>query len=157
MRPTAHAALFAAAITLSSPVLAAPSSLAVDPALSSINMEITLEIGTQVTDSDTSSLSGFIEIDLDDPGAPAVITLHDMSIEMDEALSFHWSFGFLGSADASMDDTDGSGAGSLFLDPGTPPISAPVPACGDGHELLLRDLPASIVYLESRRRGSRLR
>jgi len=129
MHPSTHAAFFAAAISLASaPLLAAPSALAVDPAQSSINMEITLDIGTQVVDSDSSPLSGYIEIDLDNLGAPGVITLHDLSIEIDEALNFNWSFGFLGSASASMEDTDGTGAGSLFLDPGTAPISAPVAA-----------------------------
>ena len=127
MHPSSQAAALIAVLSLTAcPLLAAPSELTVDPAQSSISMEITLEIGTQVTDTDTSALSGFLEIDLDDPGAPATITLHDLGIEIDDALSFNWSFGFLGGADASMNDTDGSGAGSLLLDPGTKPIQAPV-------------------------------
>jgi hypothetical protein len=129
MRPVSRAASVFSAISIAStPLLAAPSTLIVDPNQSSLTMEITLEIGTQVVDTDSSSLSGFLEIDLDDLGNPSVITLHDLGIEIDEALSFSWSFGFLGSADAQMNDTDGSGAGSLFLDPGTPPIAAPVVA-----------------------------
>ncbi len=107
---------------------ASPSDLAIDSTQSSLNLDITLVIGSSVTSTDSSSLSGTITVDLDDPTTPTTITLHDFQIEIDQVLDFYWSFGFLGSANASMTNPAGTGAGSLFFDPLAMPIPSPLVA-----------------------------
>ncbi len=83
--------------------LAGPVDFIVDPALSSIDLSIEVDVGVASnTDSDSSSLSGSLRVELDDFGNPTQITLHDLFVNIDDDLIFNWSFGFLGGADATL-------------------------------------------------------
>ncbi len=100
---------------------AAPIDLTVDPAQSSLDMTITVDIGiANSTDSDSTTLSGNIEIELDDDNNPLNITLNDLIVNMDQTMNFNWSFGFFGSADATL--TNGV---VTYATPGIP--TGPVP------------------------------
>ncbi|MBL4699473.1 MAG: hypothetical protein JKX70_11640 [Phycisphaerales bacterium] len=125
MNMRSHASLVAGALVglFVYPSLAtgAPIDLTVDPAQSSINMTITVDISlASDTDADSSTLSGNIEIELDDAGNPSQITLNDLVVFIDQTLSYNWSFGFFGSADATMTD-----ASLMYATPGLP--AGPVP------------------------------
>ena len=114
------------ALTVAGTSIASPIDLTIDPAQSSLNMAINIDVGiANDTDSDSSSLSGNIEIELDDDGNPLNITLNDLVINIDDTMNFNWSFGFFGDADATMAD------GSVFYaNPGVP--TGPVPVMDGG-------------------------
>ncbi len=83
--------------------IGAPIDMSVDPAQSSIDLSINIDVGVaDDTDTDSSPLSGSIQIELDDAGAPTQITLNDLFISIDNTLNFNWSFGFFGSADSTL-------------------------------------------------------
>lgn len=115
----------AAALTLSAGALAStPVSLTVDPELSSVDVNILIDVGiTSSSASDSSTLSGNIEIEIDDAGNPSEISMTDLMVELDETLSFNWSFGFFGDADASM-----SGSSLSYSNPGVAVGPVPVTA-----------------------------
>jgi hypothetical protein len=113
-----------AVFALSTLATAGPVSLDVDPTLSSLDLTITVDISlADDTDSDSSPLSGAIEIELDDAGNPSLITLTDMVVVADQTMQFNWSFGFFGSADASV-----VGGGVFYDTPGVG--TGPVPIVG---------------------------
>ena len=93
-----------------------PVVLTIDPAQSSINVQATLitPLGNR-TDSDSSSISGAIEIELDDYGNPVSITLIDFLIVVDDDLTLNFNYGFAGSANAVLTDAIAS-----YANPGTP-------------------------------------
>jgi len=104
--------------------ISAPISMAVDPTRSTIDMAITVDITlASDTDADSSTLSGTIEIELDDAGNPTQITVNDLMVVIDQTMNFNWSFGFFGSANATM--TNGSVA---YATPGVPAGPVPVTA-----------------------------
>ncbi|PCI08633.1 hypothetical protein COB72_07820 [bacterium] len=105
--------------------IGAPIDLTIDPAQSTLNMSIEVDVGiASDTDTDSSSLSGNFEIELDDAGNPASITLNDFMVVIDQPMNYNWSFGFFGSADASLAN------GTLsYGQPGFP--SGPVPVNAD--------------------------
>ena len=81
----------------------APIDFEIDPARSSIDLAITVDVGiASDTDTDSSPLSGFLRVELDDYGNPTQITLHNLHIDIDQTLNFNWSFGFFGGADATL-------------------------------------------------------
>lgn len=96
--------------------------LTIDPGQSSIDVDATLisPVGNQ-TDSASSSVSGTIEIELDDYTNPSQITIVDFIIVIDDDIVLAYDYGFLGSADATLSD-----ALATYGTPGTP--TGPVPA-----------------------------
>ncbi len=97
-------------------VSAQPATLTVDPAQSSI--EVTATAITSVgndTDTATSAVSGSIEIVLDDYGAPAAITLNDFTFALESDPTLNFSFGFFGTANATLTD-----AVAVYATPGLP-------------------------------------
>ncbi len=101
-----------------------PIDLVVDPAQSSLDLSITVDVGiANDSDTDSSSLSGTLVMDFDDAGNPSSITLVDMVVVIDQPMHYNWSFGFFGSANAALND------GTVFYAlPGTP--TGPVPVAG---------------------------
>jgi len=124
MMNASHTLAWAVAGALGTCSIAAPIDLTIDPSQSNINLTITVDISiADDTDSGASSLSGNIEIELDNAGNPTQITLNDMMVIMDQPMNFNWSFGFFGSADAAM--TNGN---LSYAMPGIP--TGPVPVSG---------------------------
>ena len=95
--------LAALLFTTASSVIADPIDLIVDPNQSSIDLTMTVDVSlASDSDSDSSPLSGSLRMELDDYGMPTEISLHDLHINIDNTLNFNWSFGFFGSADATL-------------------------------------------------------
>jgi len=102
--------------------------LALDPTQSTLDMTMTVDVSiASDTDSDSSPLSGFVEIVLDDAGNPSAISITDLAVNIDQTMNFNWSFGFFGSADAAM-----SGGSVLYDTPGIP--TGPVPVVESAFE-----------------------
>ncbi len=136
IRMRTHTTAVAALGTLASIAGAVPIDVELDPALSSIDLSIEVDIGlASDTDTDSSPLSGYLRVELDDYGMPATITLHDLGIMIDNDLAFSWSFGFFGSADASLD-------GGAVTWGSTDNIVGPVPVT-DG-DFVLPDVPVAL-------------
>lgn len=131
-----HTTAVAALGTLVSIAGAMPIDVELDPALSSIDLSIEVDVGVATdTDTDSSPLSGYLRVELDDYGNPSAITLHDLGIMIDNDLAFDWSFGFFGSADATL----GGGAVTWGF---TDNIVGPVPV-SDG-DFVLPDVPVAL-------------
>ncbi|MEO1715847.1 MAG: GC-type dockerin domain-anchored protein [Planctomycetota bacterium] len=105
--------------------LAQPIELMVDPAQSSISVDVELvtPIGTQ-SSMDSSPVEGTATIELDDTSAPTSITLADYAFTAQQDLDFAYSFGFLGTVTGV-----GSGLG-LRQPTGSPPTTGPVDGLG---------------------------
>ena len=98
------AAAVVCALGLASGAFAQPLEFVIDPTQSSIDLTIDLLItgvGSD-SDSDSSSLSGFIQASFDDNAAPTESSLHDFFAAMDSDLMFNWSPSFLTTADATL-------------------------------------------------------
>ena len=114
----AAAALFAPA------AIAQPTVLDVDPALSSINLSITLDtsLGSR-TDSDSATITGQMTIELDSYTNPTTMTLIDYNFASGP-LAFTFDYGFLGTINATADNL------SLGMPAGSAPVTGPVDASG---------------------------
>jgi hypothetical protein len=118
MTRTATALLLA----VSGTALAQPVVLEIQPAQSSIDVEATLiSIVGDRTDTASTSVSGSIEIVLDDYGNPSQISIADFVIVLDNDVTLNFSYGFLGSASATISD-----AMAMYGTPGFPTGPAPV-------------------------------
>ena len=83
--------------------VSAPIDMAIDPVLSTIDLDMTVDVSVASdTDTESSPLSGSLRVEFDDAGNPTEISLHDLNVVIDETLSFNWAFGFFGSADADL-------------------------------------------------------
>ncbi len=129
-------ALIVALSALATTATAAPMDMIIDPALSSIDLQMTVDVSiASDSDTDSSPLSGFLRVEFDDAGNPSEITLHNLMVNIDETLNFNWSFGFFGGADATLS----SGAvtwGSIDTIVGPVPVTA-----GD---FVLPDVPLAL-------------
>jgi len=96
--------------------------LTIDSSQSSINIDATLlaSVGDQ-TDSAASTISGTIEIELDDYTNPSAISIVDFLIIIDDDIVLAYNYGFLGNADATLSNTM-----AMYGTPGMP--TGPVPA-----------------------------
>lgn len=96
--------------------------LIINPAQSSINIDATLlaSVGDQ-TDSASSTISGMIEIELDDYTNPSAISIVDFLIIIDDDIVLAYDYGFLGNADANL-----SNVMAMYGTPGMP--TGPIPA-----------------------------
>ncbi len=115
--PTASTATIATALAgLAALASAQPATLTVDPAQSSIFVTATAmtSVGND-TDTATSAVSGSIEIVLDDYGSPTAITLNDFTFALESNPTLNFSFGFFGSATATLTD-----AVAVYATPGLP-------------------------------------
>ena len=113
-----------------------PVDFIVDPAQSMIDLTIEVDVGVASdSDTDSSSLSGMLRVELDDYDNPTQISLHDLQIVIDNDLSFNWSFGFFGSADASL--TGGAVTWGM-----TDAFVGPVPIINDFY--VLPDVPVAM-------------
>lgn len=95
---------------------AQPVVYQVDPARSS--MSVTIEIQSALgnrSDTDSSPIQGFLYLGVDDEMSPMSAYSYDLEFLLSNTLNFAWSWGFLGSASATMSD-----AGMLDAAPGTP-------------------------------------
>jgi hypothetical protein len=114
----------ATALIVAAHTIAAPIDLTIDPSQSTLDMSIMVDVSlANDTDSDSSTLSGTVEIELDDAGNPTSISINDMMVIMDQTMNFNWSFGFFGSADATMSNGTVS-----YATPGFPTGPVPVTA-----------------------------
>ena len=131
------AAYFASLTLLAGTALSAPIDFVVDPAQSSIDLAITVDVSiASNTDTDSSPLSGILRVELDDYGNPTEITLHDLHIDIDQTLNFDWSFGFFGGADATL--TGGAVTWGMIDS-----IVGPVPVSGG--DFLLPAVPVALM------------
>jgi hypothetical protein len=116
---------------------AGPIEMTIDPAQSSIDLAITVDVSiANDTDTDSSSLSGVLAVEFDDYGNPTEITLHDLSIMIDDDLMFNWSFGFFGSANASL-------VGGAVTWGSTDNVVGPVPVSSG--DFVLPDVPVALA------------
>lgn len=123
--PTASTATIALALAgLGSLASAQPVTLTVDPAQSSIFVTATAitSVGND-TDTATSAVSGSIEIVLDDYGNPTAITLNDFTFALESDPTLNFTFGFFGSASATLTD-----AVAVYATPGLPLGPTPIVA-----------------------------
>ncbi len=115
---------------------AMPIDMTIDQSQSSIDLSITIDVSlASDTDTDSSSLSGDLRVEFDDYGAPTMVTLHDLNVMIADDLMFNWSFGFFGSADASL-------IGGAVTWGSTDNIVGPVPVT-DG-DFVLPDVPVAL-------------
>ncbi|HED54157.1 MAG TPA: hypothetical protein ENJ00_08145 [Phycisphaerales bacterium] len=112
------AAMFAGA------AVAQPTVLGVDPVQSSIDLTITLDtaLGSR-TDSDSSTITGQMTIELDSYTAPTTMTLIDYNF-VAGPLAFTFDYGFLGTINATADNL------SLGMPAGSVPVTGPVDGSG---------------------------
>ena len=116
---TAVAALLAASAS------AQPITFTIDQAQSQINVTgtATTPVGSD-TDSASSDIAGTIDLTIDNPAAPAQITINDFIFALTSNPALNFSFGALGSANATHAD-----ALATYATPGTP--TGPVPVAND--------------------------
>jgi hypothetical protein len=119
--------------------VAAPVLFVVDPSQSTLST--TLEI-SGASDSDSSPLSGFVELDLDDPAAPSAASLLDFSVQADEVLNYNVSFGIFGAFIASISDA------TVFFD-GTAPVGPVGVASGNASFLNVPALQSGVGTYEA--------
>ncbi len=115
-------ALVAAAAGIAS---AQPTTITVDSAQSQMDLTLTLNVALLGSDTatDSSPISGTLEIELDDYGVPTSITIHDFNLALSNDLAFNFSF-FLSNVDATT-----TGLTAFYATPGTP--TGPVPVVAD--------------------------
>ncbi|MEL7483877.1 MAG: hypothetical protein AAFN41_05930, partial [Planctomycetota bacterium] len=125
MKTTSPAALVFSGL-MGAAASAQPIVLTVDPAQSSLDVEIEIvsPVGTE-TDSDSSPVQGTTTIELDDLVNPTSITLSDYAFTATEPLDYFYDFGFFGTVTVTGTDV------GITLPAGFPPEVAPV-AAGTG-------------------------
>ncbi len=111
-------------IALASGASAQVADLTVDQSQSQLEIIVTIEPGS-LTDQDSSALSGMVQIELDNYGAPTTVSLVDFDVDAVSTLDLAFSLGFLGSASVTL---SGVGASYGTMTP-TAPVS--VDALGD--------------------------
>lgn len=93
-------------------------SVPIDPAQSSITATLTLQ---GRSDSDTSPVTGFLQLNLATVSAPAQATGLDFDLQLTEALDFFLDYGFGGTFTSTV-----TGMRVLYANPGTPVGPVPV-------------------------------
>lgn len=98
--------------------------LTINPAQSSIDVEATLmaTVGDR-TDTASTSVSGTIEVELDDYGTPTAISIVDFVIVLDNDVTLNFDYGFVGNASATL-----TNAMAMYGSPGMPTGPAPLTA-----------------------------
>ena len=116
---------------------AQPLDFVIDPAQSSIDLTIELDLGALGgdTDSDSSALSGMIEASFDDNASPTESSLHDFFAAMDSNLNYNWAPAFLSTADATL-----TGGFVEYADPGV--VLGPVVMTGS--DLVFPSVPTVV-------------
>ncbi|MFK7883672.1 MAG: GC-type dockerin domain-anchored protein [Phycisphaerales bacterium] len=110
--------------SLAGSAAAQPLVFQVDSARSSV--DITIELMTLAgdrTDSDSSAITGLMYLGADSYTVPGSVVLYDAQFSLIDDLDYNWSFGFAGSAEATL-----SGAGLFDAVPDAP--KGPVPVVG---------------------------
>ncbi|MFI4897096.1 MAG: GC-type dockerin domain-anchored protein [Phycisphaerales bacterium JB059] len=99
------------------------TTLTVDSAQSQMDLTLTLNVSLLGSDTatDSSPISGTLEVELDDYGVPAAFTIHDFDLALSDDLAFNFAF-FLSSVDATA-----SSLGASYANPGTPVGPVPLP------------------------------
>lgn len=97
----------------------------IDPLQSSLELSIEIDLGSLGgdTDSDSTALSGVIEVSFDDPESASEASLHDFEAMMDSNLNYNWTPAFLSTADATL-----TGGLVRYAAPGI--VQGPVPVVG---------------------------
>ena len=113
------------------PSVAAPFVVPVDPGQSQLSFELCV---AGSCDTDSSSVSGTVTIDIESVDVPAQIWLHDFELQLDNDLDLSISWGFFGSLTA-----DATGVAVTYAYPGT--AVGPVPVVADGFSFV--DVPAN--------------
>ncbi len=106
--------------------LGQPVIVPIDPALSSVRVELVTDLGS---DSDTSPLGGAIELQLDDYTSPAFLTVHDFRIDVLEQIDLEIDIFLIGRVTIT-----GTGVSAFYATPGVP--LGPVALEGGNFELL---------------------
>lgn len=132
-------ALIAVCAAATTPVLASPLDLVIDPAQSSVDLTIEIDLGTLGgdTDSDTSSVTGTIQLALDDFAAPTRAVLGDFDAQLVDDLQFDWVPAFLSTANATLTDAAVSDA--------APGIALAPVTIGAMNEVTFPAVPVSIT------------
>jgi len=89
----------------------------------SFNATLDTPVGSD-SDSDSSTISGTITVELDSYGNPTQITLHDYHAAVDQTLNMSFDLGFFGGVNVAV-----PGASADYSTPGTP--TGPVAVAGD--------------------------
>jgi len=120
-----RACVFAAVVFgLSIPAWATPVTLTVDPAQSSVNMQLCMTIGSTRCDDDTSPVTGTIVAGLNCLTSPTTVTIHDFDLALTHNLVFSLNWGFpTGAFNATASNT-----ALHYSTPGTPQPPAPLTA-----------------------------
>ncbi len=117
----------ACVVLMGSGVSAQPLEFVIDPGQSSIDLTITLDLGAfgGDSDSDSSSLSGTMDLGIDDSSSPTETSFHDLLAIMDSDLNYNWEPAFLSTADATL-----TGGYMEYAQPGV--VIGPVALVGGG-------------------------
>lgn len=103
--------LLAASAALANPIL-----LDIDPAQSSIDVELCITLGSMVCGSDQSPVGGTVSAALDCLTEPTTIALHDFNLALLETIDLNLNFGaFIGQLNAT-----GTGITVSYATPGVP-------------------------------------
>ena len=90
-----HAWVIAALVFgLSVSALATPTTLTVNPAQSSVNMQLCMTFGTTRCDDDTSPATGTVVVDLNCLTNPTALTIRDFDLALSNNLVFSLNWGF---------------------------------------------------------------
>ena len=116
----------AVSFTLGAVALGQPVDVPIDPALSSVRIELLTDLGN---DSDTSPLGGGIELQLDNYSSPGFLTVYDFQINVLEQIDLEIDIFLIGRVTIT-----GSNVSASYATPGTP--LGPVALEGGNFELL---------------------
>ncbi|MDQ7014370.1 MAG: GC-type dockerin domain-anchored protein [Planctomycetota bacterium] len=118
-----------AAVAIAAPAFGQVAELTVQPGQSSASAQICLEpsgLG-QRCDTDGSSISGMIDIELDDYDMPGAISIHDFDLALDGTLEYNMDWGsFIGGVDITL-----TGVTISYATPGIPTGPVVVDGAGD--------------------------
>ncbi|QKK07075.1 MAG: hypothetical protein HND58_02120 [Planctomycetota bacterium] len=143
------------ALACAAPAMAQVADLTIQPADSSVSAQICLEptgLGERC-DTDSTSISGGIDVELDNYTAPAAISIDDFSLALDGSLDYNMDWGFfVGGVDITLTDvtisyaTPGSQTGPVAVDGAGdfefPAVAATITGTGSysGYGLILEGL-----------------
>lgn len=116
------AVIATAAGALAASALAGPITFTIDPAQSQIAVTMS---ATGASDTDSSAVTGTIELCLNDPAHPTIVSVQDMSAALSSQLHFLLNYGLLGTITA-----DSTNAAAAYGTPGAPTGPAVVDGAG---------------------------
>ncbi len=129
LRPATLALAVPVLAALALPALAQPADLTIQQAQSGVSAQICISppgLSTKC-DTDTSSLTGSLSIELDNYTTPTAITIHDFTFVLSDTMNYNMDWGFfVGGIDIQL-----SGVTVYYATPGTPTGPVGVDGAGD--------------------------